>query len=59
MYISGILMSGISNYLFKKGIDFPVVLGKELSNTLGIMFCTLEITSFIIFALNCSELRYL
>ena len=57
--ISGIYISGISNYLNGIGIDLPVVSGKLLSNTLGIKFCTLPSTSFINLFLNCSEVTYL
>ena len=38
--ISGIYISGISNYLNGIGIDLPVVLGNELSKIFGIIPCT-------------------
>ena len=41
------------------GIDFPVVEGSEFPNTSGISPFTLPKTSFIIFALNCSDVTYL
>ena len=41
------------------GIDSPVLFGSEFPNTSGISPFTLPKTSFIIFALNCSEVTYL
>lgn len=57
--ISGIYISGISNYLNGIGKDGPVTFGRLLSNTLGISPWTLESTSFINLFLNCSEVTYL
>ena len=41
------------------GIDTPVLFGSEFPKTSGISPFTLLRTSFIIFALNCSEVTYL
>jgi len=46
-------------HFLRKGIDCPVVLGKALSNTLGIIPDTLSRISFITLDLNCSDVTYL
>ena len=57
MYISGILISGISNYIPNAfggiGRDGPVRSGKPSSKTLGIIPCTFLRISFITLDLNC------